>query len=57
MGTKARIIVFYKDDTILDIYEFELKTRKDGLSKPLCDMLWIAEHVRPEGGRIEIVFI
>jgi hypothetical protein len=54
---KVRIIVYYKDRTIQDIFEFELKTRKDGLSKPLCDQLWIANQIKPEDGTIEVDFI
>jgi hypothetical protein len=57
MNKKARVIVLYEDNTIFDIYEFDLRTRKDGLSKPLCDMLWIAEQVRPDGGKIQVDFI
>jgi len=40
--------------SIFNIYEFEARTRKDGLSRPLCDEIKFAFEVKPEGGRIEI---
>lgn len=53
---KARIIIYNGDNTISDIFEFDLRTRKDGLSKPLCDQLWIAKQIKPKDGKIQIDF-
>jgi len=49
---KYRVIIYNADQTILDMYEFEGKQRKDGLSKPLCDFLWTAFEIKPQGGSV-----
>ncbi len=51
---KYRIIILFADDTIAEIYEFDARTRKDGISKPLCDFLDMAFQEKPEGGKILI---
>lgn len=54
---KYRIVIFRADGSIYEIYEFEARVRKDGLSKPLCDQVRIAFEIKPEGGRVELDMI
>jgi hypothetical protein len=49
-----RIIVKYADGSIYDIWEQEFRWRKDGVSKSLCNGMWHAIEIKPEGGSIEV---